>query len=424
MELAIEPGNLAVETTAPARTRLQGIVRDKIAVALTLCALLGFGAAIRILPSTGFRGVGFDEHAYSVYVRQIQVAGISNYDAVVKVYLDRQAKLADAVVPPTRIGFLVPAAAVANVFHLGPIPALRLISCLASLALLAATAVIGYRHGGTTRMLVLTALMATAPLEIALAQRALIDGYFACWAVLTAWFFWERLQSPSQSGWLVAFGVSLFILTLTKENAAFVFAALLVTAAIFFLFERRRPDAGLLVVSILSALFAVLFLAELVGGLSEWLAFYRMFVAKSSSLHYAIQLQDGAWYRYLIDFALLSPLVVALAIGRCFQIERTAKSDLFWALFLGLSFLSMSSIRYGMSLRFAAYWDEPLRWLAASQLILVTGRLFPRRTAFSLALALLLVITVDLSQYARLFVRGRIYDPVSVQLLHASGLLK
>ena len=222
----------------------------------------------------------------------------------------------------------------------------------------------------------------------------------------------------------MAFGVSLFILTLTKENAAFVFVALLVTAAIFFLFERRRPDAGLLVVSILSALLAVLFLAELVGGLSEWLAFYRMFVAKSSSLHYAIQLQDGAWYRYLIDFALLSPLVVALAIGRCFQIERTAKSDLFWALFLGLSFLSMSSIRYGMSLRFAAYWDEPLRWLAASQLILVTGRLFPRRAAFSLALALLLVITVDLSQYARLFVRGRIYDPVSVQLLHASGLLK
>ncbi len=273
-------------------------------------------------------------------------------------------------------------------------------------------------------MLVLTALMATAPLEIALAQRALIDGYFACWAVLTAWFFWERLQSPSRRGWLVAYGVSLFVLTLTKENAAFVFAALLGTAAIFFLFEQRRPDAGLLVVSVLSPLLGVLFLAELVGGVSEWIGFYRMFVAKSSTLYYAIQFQDGAWYRYLIDFVLLSPLIVALAVGRSFHIEHTAKSDLFWALFLGLSFLAMSSVRYGMSLRFAAYWDEPLRWLAASELILVTTRLFPRRTALSLVIALVLVMTGDLSQYARLFVRGRIYDPISVQLLHASGLLK
>ncbi len=61
-------------------------------------------------------------------------------------------------------------------------------------------------------------------------------------------------------------------------------------------------------------------------------------------------MQDGAWYRYLIDFSLLSPCIVALAFGRIFQIERTAKSDIFWALFLGFSFLAMSS---------GALWIEP-----------------------------------------------------------------
>jgi len=173
-----------------------------------------------------------------------------------------------------------------------------------------------------------------------------------------------------------------------------------------------------------SPLLAVLFLALLVGGIGQWIEFYRGFIAKSGTLHYAIQMQDGAWYRYLIDFALLSPCIVALAFGRIFQIERTAKSDIFWALFLGFSFLVMSTVHYGMSLRFAAYWDEPLRWLAASQLILLAHRVIPRRAILGLAIAVVICVAVDLSQYSRLFMRGEIYDPVSVQLLHASDLVK
>lgn len=424
MEIAVEPRTVVVAPATRTLNRIQGMTREKILIAVTLCALLGFGAALRILPSNGFQGVGFDEHGYSVFVRQIQTAGLWNYDAVVKVYLERQNNLREAVVPATRIGFLAPAALAADLFHLEPLQALRFISCLASLLLLLATAVIGYRHGGTTRMLVVTALMAAAPLQIVLAQRALIDGYFACWAVLTAWFFWESLQSPHRRVWLGAYGVSLFVLVLTKENAAFVFAALLATVAILLVSERRRPAADLIIVSAASPLLAVFFLAALMGGLGEWIAFYRMFVVKSAMLPYAVQLQDGAWYRYMIDFALLSPCIVALAFGRIFQIERTAKSDVFWGLFLGFSFLAMASVRYGMSLRFAAYWDEPLRWLAASQLILLTRRIVPRRAAVSLAVAVILVMTVDVSQYSRLFVRGRIYDPVSAQLLHASDLLK
>jgi hypothetical protein len=423
MEIVAE-SELAAFATAAATDPHRRIARPKFLVVGALCLVLGFGAFLRIFPSSGFHGIGYDEQGYSVFVRQIQTAGLWNYDAVVKVYLERQSNLRDAVVPATRIGFLAPAALAADLFHLEPLRALRLISCLASLLLLLATAMIGYRYGGTTRMLVVTALMAAAPLQVALAQRALIDGYFACWAVLTAWFFWESLQAPNRRAWLGAYGVSLFVLVLTKENAAFVFAALMATAALLLLSERRPPGAGLAVVSVASPLLAVLFLATLMGGLGEWIAFYRMFVAKSAGLPYAIQLQDGAWYRYMIDFALLSPCIVALAFGRIFQIQRTAKSDVFWALFLGFSFLTMASVRYGMNLRFATYWDEPLRWLAASQLILLTHRIFPRHAAVALAVAVVLVMTVDFSQYSRLFVRGRIYDPVSVQLLHASDLLK
>lgn len=423
VEILAEPrlGDCAIARPQP---RVIEFGREKIFVAVTLVALLGMGIFLRVFPSSGFHGVGFDEHGYGVFVQQIQKVGLGNYDTVVQVYLERQAALHDAVVPATRVGFLAPAALAADIFGLRPLAALRLISCLTSVGLLLATALIAFRHGGATRMLIATTLMAFAPLQIALAQRALIDGYFAFWAVLTAWFFWEAWIAPKQRGWLCGYGASLFVLILTKENAAFVFFALAATGATLCLIDRRRPDAKIVLVSLLSCALALLILVSLVGGLPEWVSFYRMFAAKSRALPYAIHMQDGAWYRYLVDFTMLSPVIVALVIGRIFQLERAAKCDLFWALFLGFSFVAMSSVRFGMSLRFAAYWDLSLRWLAASEIIALATRYFPRRVTFAIGLIVVSCVAIDFSQYSRLFVRGAIYDPVSVQLLHASQMLK
>jgi len=84
----------------------------------------------------------------------------------------------------------------------------------------------------------------------------------------------------------------------------------------------------------------------------------------------------------------------------------------------------MSSVPYGISLRFAAYWDLPLRWLAASQ-ILQLARKFHRIGPVILGtVAILILVAVDLFQYWRYFVHAGIYDPVSFQLLHASKLIK
>jgi len=77
-----------------------------------------------------------------------------------------------------------------------------------------------------------------------------------------------------------------------------------------------------------------------------------------------------------------------------------------------------------MSPRFAVYWDVPLRWLAASQLLQLGPR-FPRLKKPIMLFALVLVLgAIDLFQYWRYFAHGGIYDPVSFQLLHAAKLIK
>ena len=387
-----------------------------------MLVILSAGIFLRVWPSAGFKGLGIDERDYASYVGKGVKYGLSNYGRVIDEFIASQVKQTQAVIPATRIGFIWPATFLARIGKLDPLRALRLMSHGSAVLLLIATAIVGYRFAGLRRMLVVTALMAVAPLQIFLAQRALGDSYFAFLAVLCAWFFLESLQAPQSTGWLVAYGFAFVLLVLTKENAAFVCVALVGTWICFFATGMGRSSFALLLVTFIAGSLAVVILASLLGGLGEWITFYRMYATKSAGIPYVVQFQDGAWYRYLVDFTLLSPCIVALVFGRIFEIDKESRPDFFWALLLGFSFLAMSAVSYGMSLRFAAYWDFPLRWLAASQVLQLSGKLPRIKPFFILAGLILILAAVDLFQYWRYFIHAGIYDPVTFQLFHASKM--
>src|SRR6202171_5059146 len=237
----------------------------KWSLALIIVILSG-GVFLRVWPTSGLWHVGYDEGIYSTYGAMAQKDGLWNYGDVVRAYLESQAKRPDAIVPATRVGFLVPAAAVVEITGLKPLDALHAVSLASRICLLLATAVIGCRQGGDARTLVLTSLMAVAPLQIHLAQRSLIDGYFAFWAVLCGWFLWENLESPRQKGWLAAYGFSLFALVLTKENAAFVFLALIIVSAAFAFYKLGRVSLPLVLVSVIAPAFGGMCLPVLAAG--------------------------------------------------------------------------------------------------------------------------------------------------------------
>jgi 4-amino-4-deoxy-L-arabinose transferase-like glycosyltransferase len=393
-----------------------------------LIGILAAGIFLRVWPSTGFHRVGYDEGIYSRYVQIALQEGLWNYADVAQGYVKWQGDRPDAIVPATRIGFILPAAILAKFTGVNSLTALRWVSMGASILLLLVIPLMTRRmESGTetnARVLVLSVLVAVSPLQIHLAQRSLIDGYFAFWAVLCAWALWENMQAPGRSGWLLTYGISLLVLVLTKENAAFVFLALVAAAIVFAGGRLGRVSWPLVFASFIGPAVAVLFLSMLIGGIGEWISFYRSFVAKSAMLPYPVKFQDGAWYRYLVDFTLLSPAIIALFFGALFQLKKESKPDIFWAVFLGVSFIGMSSVPFGMSLRFAAYWDVPLRWLAASQLLLLRARLSVLKRPVAFCALVLFLVALDLFQYWRYFVHGAIYDPVSFHLLHASKLIK
>jgi hypothetical protein len=396
----------------------------KTVIVVTMAMLVVTGVFLRLHPTATFAQLGFDEYRYVVLLKQIGRAGLLNYDAVVRVYVERQYQRGEAVVPATRIGFLAPAYICGQLLRQSPFNALRTTAGIASSLLLCIAAIFAYRMGGPIPMLGMTLLVATAPLQIQLAQHTFIDAYFSFWAVAVLWLMWENLQRPRHWGWLTTYTLCLVMLVLTKESAAFVVVAILGVFAFNRAIRLGTVTTQLIAATIIGPLLAVLFLSLMIGSISEFIRFFEMFMAKQRTNPYSIMAQDGAWYRYIVDFVLMSPLIVLLAFGRMFNLRKTDRPELMMTVFLAASFLCMANVSYGMSLRYAAYWDIPLLWLACSQILRLSGQFRRVRPAVIAGGLFLVMAACGLRQYDRYFVEGSIYDPITAWLVRASNLEK
>jgi 4-amino-4-deoxy-L-arabinose transferase-like glycosyltransferase len=246
---------------------------------------------------------------------------------------------------------------------------LHRVACLFTILLMVAGGLCAWRMAGFGAGLGVLALMAFSPMQIHFSQHALIDGFFAFWALMCIWTTWECLRAPGSKGWLAAHGIFLALMAMAKlENAFFVCCGL---GAV--VFANRWLKIGtvspkFLVVSICGPLFGIAILISLAGGLDTFVSIYKILVAKAQNLQYAKLTGDGPWYRYFLDMLTMSPIVVLLAIGALFKLTPARKEITFLAVFVAASYLIMCNVKYGMNLRYTSIWELPFR-LAAFLLV-------------------------------------------------------
>jgi hypothetical protein len=210
---------------------------------------------------------------------------------------------------------------------------------------------------------------------------------------------------------------------LTKENAFFVLVALLVIMALNRWLAFGAVTRELLLCTIVGPLLGFVVLVFLAGGLETLRTSYQLSVSKNYQLAYAILTGDGPWHRYLVDLLLVSPVILLLALGAAFRLDRSQKPELFLFVFIAASYLVMCNIKYGMNLRYANMWDMPLRFLAFGQVVAFCARSQRYRTLI-LCGAVGLVCVVELRQYIILFVQFPLYELVPEGLLRALHILK
>jgi hypothetical protein len=241
--------------------------------------------------------------------------------------------------------------------------------------------------------------------------------------MLALWSLWENLRSPGDWRWLILYVLALCACVITKENAFFVWLALIGIIAANRWFTFGRVTRETILATVLGPILGVSILVVLAGGIGSLIETYALSVSKNYTLDYAIQTGDGPWNRYLVDLLLVSPLVLLLAIGAVFTIRREQKVEWFFALFIAMSYLIMCNIKYGMNLRYANMWDLPLRVLAFSQLLSLS-RLFPRAQNWVLIGATSVLCLIEFHQYIILAVHFPLYELATQYLMYALKILK
>lgn len=381
-------------------------------------------AALRVLhPQPMFSSVGFDEHLYVDYVDVLSKNGLAAYPFIVESYIKQQASVHVALLPPLRFLYIFLATVWKNGFGTDALLALRNVASLFSiLALFAATA-FAWRARDLPFAIGIAALVGFGPMPLHMSQHALVDGFFAFWALLCLWSLWECLHAPRDWRWLAAYTLSLCLLVLTKENAFFAFVGILAILVLNRWLAIGTLSRELLLGTFLGPLLGAVVLICLAGGLTNAIVTYRDLVKEAEHLSFAILTGDGPWYRYLVDLMLVSPVVLILAIGAVLQLNYEKKLEIFCAIFVAATYLVMCNVRYGMNLRYANMWEVPLRVLALSELATLSLRL-PKYRTLLLVAAVSLLCAIELRNYLTLTVHYPLYELVTEQLMRATHILK
>ena len=238
--------------------------------------------------------MGFDEALYRNYLRHLIGVGLGNYPDIVDGYLAYQKTIPDSILPPTPFLYIFCAYLWHGMFGTEPLACFHAVSRVFSIGTLLAAGGFARRLLPDKRhALAVFALMAFSPLQIHLAQHALVDGFFEFWALLTLWALWENLRQPGRRGWLAVYTGGLALMVTTKENAFFVFVAIPAILVANRWLRFGTVSRPLLVLTFIGPVIGVAILTNVAGGLGTLIDVYRLGVPKNLHLEYAIVTGDG-----------------------------------------------------------------------------------------------------------------------------------
>jgi len=375
-------------------------------------------------PQPASQQLGFDEGLYRDYTDKLIRFGLISYPEIIERYREKQQTLTGSILPPVRFLYIFFAYLWHELFGSETLSCLKNVSAVFSMFTLLLAAIFGARLGGSRYAIGVGALMAFAPTQLHMSQHALVDGFFTFWAMLVLWSLWENLHASRDWRWLALYTVALTATVLTKENAFFVWVAVVVILIANYWLKFGTVTRELLLATVIGPVLGVVLLGMLAGGAAPLIATYHLSVSKNYELKYAILTGDGPWYRYLVDLMLVSPIVLLFAIGSAFNLRRAKKQEWFCFLFIAASYLVMCNIKYGMNLRYANMWDLPLRVLAFSELLVVIGFVAQRWRSIALFATVGLTCALEMRNYVSMAVEYPLYELVSPELMRGLKILK
>jgi 4-amino-4-deoxy-L-arabinose transferase-like glycosyltransferase len=274
---------------------------------------------------------------------------------------------------------------------------------------------------------IVVVLLAFSPLGSAMARRALIDSLTYLVSAFSLLSFLACIVRPN-SGRLMVFSSSLFLLQITRETGFLVYPFYF--AILVYLHYRRNPDITLRAILLCFAVpaGAILIVYQALYGAGT---LYRILhVIYSDNLmnpsSYVVNFSSGPWYRYLVDFMLLSPVGILLAYFYTgyylYRKQFDVKTNVLLAFFAYTIFL-YSFLQ--MNVRYVIILDLVIRIMEAFGATAIVSTFIGkqrRKTVIIAAVVVMLAVT-DFTAFTKYFVTNNVYDPVSYNLLRVEKFI-
>lgn len=364
-----------------------------------------------------------DEIYYKDYVQYIHVRGVGGFPSLVQTYLGNKEYWYSP--HPLRIGFIGVSALCVDLFGLS-FHTIQLISVFSHIFMIFISYVFARKYFGSIRAMFIAALLSFSPICMAMSRRALGDSLATCCMAVTIWLFLDLIHHSGIMKKILFIVVFCFAI-LVKETSILFYIPFLA----FLLIETYYKKATVNLPSLLVVLSMPVFVCGLVyllvsGGFYPLFKVIRIILVSPYTNRYAVDFGSGPWYRYLIDFILLSPWPTLLAIGFVAIIMVRFKDGVydsnqvyFVTIFI---FLLLEFSFFTKNIRYLAILDLPIRVFAVFMLFELISHMNPVM-ATTLCFVLVFIFCLFDYQTFNMMVVHDTYDPVSALLLMMRNII-
>lgn len=382
--------------------------------------------AFNPLKESGF-GTSSDEGYYYRYAQKVSIEGRSGFSALISWYHDNTDAREHPA--PVRVGYIGSLAVLFKVF--GPsYTVIGLFSTLCFLLFVWLNLHAFRKHFTEKTAVLMTLLLTTSPLLLGLSRRALVDVPICLLWAMAFWSFLEYVQTRAGK-WLFMFGGSLSLGILFKESTVLLFPVFLLLTFFLKSWYKKDVDLKIILVVLLAAACGAFMLLWLILGNGQVLlkgmsAVISTHTQISALNPYAVYYSSGPWHRYLIDFFLLSPIIVLLSVGYVFFILVQGKAS--WQetalllFFVGV-YVMFSLFPHSKVIRFVAILELTFSVFAVRGVEELLGKSTRISRIVSPETVICLLACVNMTTFGLIFYQYGLLDPITGNLAAILGFI-
>lgn len=267
-------------------------------------------------------------------------------------------------------------------------------------------------------------LVCISPVTMGIARRALSDTDSAFFVTLSVFTFIYYLRERKRRD-LFLFILFFSIAILMKESALF----LLPFFGGIILYQKFVAGQAIRFINVVALLVLPILLVLALYVIAFGDTLLPLFettnqIIRTTPHSYIVHFNSGPWYQYFVDYFLVSPVVsVSFFLFAGYYLLAGEKSFALNSLFLFFVYYICVFAFLPKNIRYALPLDVVYRLGTALFLLLLVNKLRTNQPTKKLVFAtlMLLVVTSDLLAFNNFFVKNKVYDTISYNLLQAEN---